>query len=316
MPADELSQQNRDLIERVRRPGEHSVFPAWIGRLLDAARLEALTRPLEGVEDAWQRRSEQVELALSQVTRAVRRVMDARDAFRVPDRGSHPNLVLEEAEAWVELKALFDPAALSPSPEASDLFAENAKKSRQEQIAENAKCSSPEAQPEPVAWRYRWRDLMYGEMAEWSAETDHDRAVQLAGKGGEVEPLYLAPSCDTGKIVREEPCTLADCPPGLFLADAYNTLGFKSEYRTEQGAIEAYVVESGEFFWGDTPQTVERQRAQIVRPISHAAVLSLLSVRVGGGEEIQEDSPSRSQPCGVAPSELTDPQSQHSDGGR
>jgi hypothetical protein len=38
----ELSEQNRALMERVRLPGEYSIFPAWIGRLLDAARSEGI----------------------------------------------------------------------------------------------------------------------------------------------------------------------------------------------------------------------------------------------------------------------------------
>lgn len=89
---------------------------------------------------------------------------------------------------------------------------------------------------------------------------------------------------EISRTILGDPCTLEACPPGLFIADAYNTLGMKSEYRTEQGAIEAYIVESGEFFWGDNPQTVERQRAQIVRPISHAdAILNLAPVG-GRGE--------------------------------
>jgi len=49
---------------------------------------------------------------------------------------------------------------------------------------------------------------------------------------------------------------LADCPTGLFLFGG--TLGFKSEYATtkqENGATvgvqcDAYVVSSGEYFWG------------------------------------------------------------------
>lgn len=41
---------------------------------------------------------------------------------------------------------------------------------------------------------------------------------------------------------------LAECPPGLFLCG--DCLGFKSEYRSEDGKSEAFVVESGEYFWG------------------------------------------------------------------
>jgi hypothetical protein len=43
--------------------------------------------------------------------------------------------------------------------------------------------------------------------------------------------------------------TLDACPPGLFLYEG--RLGFKSEYRDANGP-EAYVVESGEYFWGGT----------------------------------------------------------------
>lgn len=86
------------------------------------------------------------------------------------------------------------------------------------------------------------------------------------------QPVEISRAIDLGA-----PCSLEACPPGLFLADAYGTLGMKSEYHTDKGAVEAYIVESGEFFWGDNPQTVERQRAQIVRPIPHDAIISKLS---------------------------------------
>ena len=44
------------------------------------------------------------------------------------------------------------------------------------------------------------------------------------------------------------PCTLAECPPGLFIFDAadYQTLGFKSEY----GVDNPYIIDGGEVFWG------------------------------------------------------------------
>lgn len=59
--------------------------------------------------------------------------------------------------------------------------------------------------------------------------------------------------------------TLADCPIGLFLADGH--LCLKTEYGNNEGRIDAYIVESGEFFWGDPPQTIASQRAQIVTPV-------------------------------------------------
>lgn len=51
------------------------------------------------------------------------------------------------------------------------------------------------------------------------------------------------------------PCTLEECPPGLFLCQ--KDICFKTEYRTEKGNIESY-CDSGEFFWGgcSTPDDV------------------------------------------------------------
>lgn len=40
------------------------------------------------------------------------------------------------------------------------------------------------------------------------------------------------------------PCSLNECPSGALIVD--NTLAFKSEYRTNEGKIEAY-NEAGEF---------------------------------------------------------------------
>lgn len=49
-------------------------------------------------------------------------------------------------------------------------------------------------------------------------------------------------------IIEKEEC-LGDIPNGsMFLYG--DTLALKSEYRTEQGAIEAFIYGSGEMFWG------------------------------------------------------------------
>lgn len=64
--------------------------------------------------------------------------------------------------------------------------------------------------------------------------------------------------------------TLAECPPGLFLFG--NTLGFKSEYMSPSThvpggyKVDAYVVESGEFFWGGTSNPRERE-VLLVQPM-------------------------------------------------
>lgn len=63
--------------------------------------------------------------------------------------------------------------------------------------------------------------------------------------------------------------TLDDCPTGLFWFDG--TLGFKSEYATtkqENGQIiglqcDAYVVSSGEYFWGGTSDWRARTKLMV-----------------------------------------------------
>jgi len=54
------------------------------------------------------------------------------------------------------------------------------------------------------------------------------------------------------------PCTLAACPPGLFVVG--DSLGFKSEY-----GLDAFVVESGEYWWGGADKK-EEVATQIVQP--------------------------------------------------
>jgi hypothetical protein len=69
----------------------------------------------------------------------------------------------------------------------------------------------------------------------------------------------------------DKPCTLNACPPGLFVTmDGY--LGFKSEYVTtlenpRRYQRDAYVVESGEYFWGGAKTSEERGQV-LVRPIA------------------------------------------------
>lgn len=59
--------------------------------------------------------------------------------------------------------------------------------------------------------------------------------------------------------------TLARCPVGLFISDS-GALCLKTEYQTNDGRIEAYIVRTGEFFWGSALATNQRQ--QIVTPVS------------------------------------------------
>ena len=58
--------------------------------------------------------------------------------------------------------------------------------------------------------------------------------------------------------------TLANCPVGLFIS--HGDLCLKSEYGNNEGRIDAYIVSSGEMFWGSAPQTIASQRAEMVTP--------------------------------------------------
>ena len=72
-------------------------------------------------------------------------------------------------------------------------------------------------------------------------------------------------------------CRLDECPPGLFISG--NCLGFKSEYRNDNGSCEAFVVASGEFFWGGAKSNDERD-ALLVTPVEimDASALRLVSI--------------------------------------
>lgn len=65
--------------------------------------------------------------------------------------------------------------------------------------------------------------------------------------------------------------TLAECPIGLFLSEG-GELCLKTEYGNNEGRIDAYIVSSGEFFWGSAPQTIPNQRAQMVTPVENVTL--------------------------------------------
>lgn len=63
--------------------------------------------------------------------------------------------------------------------------------------------------------------------------------------------------------------TLAECPVGLF--EFEGTLCFKSQYGDNNGGIDAYVVESGEFFAGGVSDKIDRRRV-MVKPVKFKKV--------------------------------------------
>lgn len=66
--------------------------------------------------------------------------------------------------------------------------------------------------------------------------------------------------------------TLAACPVGLFFSG--NTLCVKTEYANSDGRVVAYIVESGEFFWGGTSRG-EDQCQLPVHPVGADALMAL-----------------------------------------
>jgi hypothetical protein len=64
--------------------------------------------------------------------------------------------------------------------------------------------------------------------------------------------------------------TLADCPIGLFMDAISGTLCLKTEYGNNDGRIDAYIVSSGEFYWGPAPQNIANQRKARVYPVKVA----------------------------------------------
>lgn len=87
------------------------------------------------------------------------------------------------------------------------------------------------------------------------------------------------PLSDTEEVV--ERVALKDCPIGLFWSD--HELCLKTEYGNNEGRIDAYIVSTGEFFWGNAPQTIASQREQLVRPIDTDAAIASLSQGGNGG---------------------------------
>lgn len=71
----------------------------------------------------------------------------------------------------------------------------------------------------------------------------------------------------------DEECTLNNCPPGLFLFRG--RVYFKSEYRTQTTdggyQVDAYCIDSGEYFWGGAASS-EARGMLIVRPVSSDAL--------------------------------------------
>jgi len=85
----------------------------------------------------------------------------------------------------------------------------------------------------------------------------------------------------------EQRVTLEDLEAGSLFRFG-DTIGFKSEYRTDLGATEAYILGSGEMFWGGI-HSPEEQSQLLVEPLPDFATFlsSLPSQRVYSREEVE-----------------------------
>ncbi len=91
----------------------------------------------------------------------------------------------------------------------------------------------------------------------------------------------LLPRSDAVSNDVVERVTLAQCPIGLFWC--LGELCLKTEYGNNEGRIDAYIVSSGEFFWGEAPQSIANQRAQLVQPIDTNRAFAAISAYNGEG---------------------------------
>lgn len=132
----------------------------------------------------------------------------------------------------------------------------------------------------PVAWVRKWNFRGTPRADEFTDNADRAEQWRTHPQTNEVIPLYTRP---TEQAVTEaqgwrlmpdgDPVELDECPEGLFLFG--RTLVLMTEYaRTHVDAADgrtflqrdAYIVASGEYFWGGTSDAQERARL-IVQPL-------------------------------------------------
>lgn len=106
---------------------------------------------------------------------------------------------------------------------------------------------------------------------------------------------------------------LRDCPPGLFMFEG--TLCFRSEYSTtlenpRRYQPDAYVVESGEYFWGGAKTSEERSALIVfpVEPITPADLDAAVQAELVRAAKMLDDAASRHRTSAVKPSSIVESQ--------
>jgi len=65
------------------------------------------------------------------------------------------------------------------------------------------------------------------------------------------------------KLIKKRKIKLKELPKGRLFKYG-NTIGVKSEYRSESGAIEAFIIGSGEMFWGGTSKASKQRELEVI----------------------------------------------------
>jgi hypothetical protein len=91
--------------------------------------------------------------------------------------------------------------------------------------------------------------------------------------------------------------TLDDLPPGTIFAFGDDCVAVKSEYRCSNGLIEAFIIDSGEQFWGGA-KTAKEQNELMVQP------LAIVEVKHGRWEQVQRWATKAKYRCSVCGREI------------
>ena len=65
------------------------------------------------------------------------------------------------------------------------------------------------------------------------------------------------------KLIKKRKIKLKELPKGRLFKYG-DTIGVKSEYRSESGAIEAFIIGSGEMFWGGTAHASKQRELEVI----------------------------------------------------
>jgi|GEM_PF-2919062 len=118
-----------------------------------------------------------------------------------------------------------------------------------------------------ATYDHRLRSEHESLLARDAQMTDALLAAEARAEAAEAELAKLREAVPVAWAVAPNgpPVRLDECPIGLFARGG--EIALKSEYGSNEGRIDAYIVSSGEFFWGPAPQTIESQNATLVQPL-------------------------------------------------